>query len=221
MRAIIAVFVFGLGSAAQAQDCPDFYRFVDFGVVDDAGLMYRGGPLLRAENFDEDRLLIEDETICLDVWPTLTDGRGNPMPLVSEIHYDPAAIGAPFTELTVRATTDTTAAATQSGVVYTDWRDDPASQLTQGETFLCARTDLTPHIGCQLVSPYSTEAPLNVYCHEGACRLPVLAMDERVFVSARWDIDVDYMNDPDAAGASMMEAVHAIHDFMAPLSASF
>jgi hypothetical protein len=76
-------------------------------------------------------------------------------------------------------------------------------------------------IGCQLVSPYPSDAPLNVYCHDGSCELPVLAMDERVFISARWTIDVDYMNDPEAAGTSMMQIIRAIHDFMSPLSASF
>jgi hypothetical protein len=57
---------------ASAQSCTDFYRFVDFDVVDNGGLMYRGGPLLRAGNFTEERLILEDGTICLDVWSTLT-----------------------------------------------------------------------------------------------------------------------------------------------------
>ncbi|MBU2994180.1 hypothetical protein Q4555_07615 [Octadecabacter sp. 1_MG-2023] len=217
---LATVFTFA-ASAVAAEDCPDFYRFVDFGLQGNDGVLYRGGPLLRAENFAEDRLLLEDQTECLSVWPTLTDGRGNPMPVVSTIAYDPAAIGAGITELKVRTVEGTTAAATQSATSYRRRLEEPDATVTRGDTFVCVATALTPHVACQLVSPYDTDAPLIVYCHDQSCRLPVLAMDDRIFVSARWETDVHYVNDPDAGAASMSEIVQHIYDFMSPLSSSF
>jgi len=41
-------------TSSNAQTCPDYYRFVDFGLEDDSGVMYRGGTLLRAEGFSAD-----------------------------------------------------------------------------------------------------------------------------------------------------------------------
>ncbi|MCF2904745.1 hypothetical protein L0666_07080 [Octadecabacter sp. CECT 8868] len=208
-------------SVVAAESCPDFYRFVDFGLQDNDGILYRGGPLLRAENFAEDRLLLEEQTECLSVWPTLTDGRGNPMPVVSTIAYDPAAVDAGITELKVRTVEGTTAAATQSATAYRRRLEEPDATVTRGDTFVCVETAQTQHFACQLVSPYDTDAPLIVYCHNHSCQLPVLAMDDRIFMSARWETDVDYINDPAAGAASMSEIVQDIYDFMSPLSSSF
>ena len=65
---------------ANAGNCPDFFRFVDFGQTDKNGVVYRGGSFLRAENFDGTALLDIKRTECREVIETNTDGRGYPIP---------------------------------------------------------------------------------------------------------------------------------------------
>ena len=97
---LLGVFLFVAGGAA-AQSCPDFYRFVDFGLKGQDGIIYRGGTLLRAENTNREALLLTERTTCLDVTILAKDGRGNPVPVVSSINYDPAKTGLGLDELRV------------------------------------------------------------------------------------------------------------------------
>lgn len=220
MRALIAVFFFGLGGAAQAQDCPDFYRFVDFGLEDDAGRMYRGGPIFRAENFDETPLLIASGTQCLDVYPTLTDGRGNPMPVVSSVQYDPAVAGLDLTDFRLTDVGNAKALAEVTAARHQDWLESSTSLITRGDNYVCAAPDGTGDLSCQLVSPYDGNMPLVVYCNATNCAMLGLAMNERLAISGRWPSQQRYIDDPHTAAIENAQRVQQIFEFLEPLSAS-
>ena len=56
LRVIASVLFILFASQANAQSCPDYYRFVDFGLKGNDGVIYRGGPTFRAENLSGELL---------------------------------------------------------------------------------------------------------------------------------------------------------------------
>ncbi len=204
---------------AHAQGCPDFYRFVDFGLVGNDGKTYRGGTTFRAEDFNGDALLIEEKTTCLPVSDIAKDGHGNPIPVVSSINYDPEKTGEDFDELQVSAVPDTGALATNNATSHQKRLGQDGVKITRGSDFLCASETVSKTLSCQLVSPYPGNIPLVVYCEFKTCTMPVLAINPMLHVSAQWSIENSLLLNPQSAGSKFARKVKQVHDFLKPLSA--
>lgn len=223
---MLRFFVFALvtffASQANAHSCPDFYRFVDFGLTGNDGLTYRGGPTFRAENFNGELLLLEDRTICQDVIEVAKDGHGNPIPVVTSVDYNPEKTGIELQRLRISLVDDTKQTAEKNAEIHQSRLAKPASIVsTRGSNFLCVNDKETNHLSCQLVSPYSGNVSLVIYCDTQECRMPVLAMSERMLINAVWKSSDSFLSNPEIAGQEISETVQKIHDFLTPLSASF
>ncbi|HEV8033216.1 hypothetical protein [Yoonia sp.] len=218
MRGILVLLVLLLGSsAASAQTCPDFYRFVDFGLTGGDGVTYRGGIVLRAEGFDGAPLLLTAQTLCRDVRDLAVDGRGNPIPVVAAVTYDPAAAGIALRDLRVALWPDALAEAQEAAAAHLAAVHNPNMTVARGEDYLCALAP-TGAVSCQVQPPFPNQAPVVAYCDAGLCRMPVMAINATLAVGAAWSSDVA---DPAAIGAQVAQKVRQIHDFLVPLSAAF
>ena len=208
-------------SQATAQSCPDFFRFVDFGLKASDGVTYRGGTVLRAESFGGAPLLIRDQTVCLQAQDVAIDGRGNPIPIVTGVTYDPAQTGIALLELHVAAIGDTAAAAAQNAAAHLATLGSGDVSVTRGPDFLCAMSNAASGISCQLQSPFPGPAAPVVYCDASVCTMPVMAISERLSVRAVWSNSSALMRDPNVLGRSISAKIQQIHGFLVPLSAAF
>lgn len=222
MRKTIATLLLMLcATAASADDCPDFYRFVDFGIEGGDGVIYRGGPVLRAESFAGDPILLNAQTKCLPVRDISADGHGNPIPVVTAVNYDPAQTDIDLSDLRVMIAQDAEAMAEKNASAHRATLENADAMVTQGEDFLCARSKGSDDLSCQLVSPYPGNIALVVYCDASHCRMPALAITERLVVAAVWDSNADIVSAPETAGPLIIGKVQQIHDFLDPLSSAF
>lgn len=205
--------VVGLSTApglSAAAECPDFFRFVDFGMVEGNGTVRRGGTILRAEGFDGASLIAPGASTCREVRDIGRDGHGNPIPVVARLVYDPATTGLDVAELAVTDLGDSLRAAEDAAFNHRARLGRTGVAITRGNRALCAGE--ADAISCQVVSPYPGPAPLVVYCDGGACRMPVLAIDGRLGISAAW------VGAGETAGEDIDAMVQAIHRFLAPLT---
>lgn len=216
LKPLTAFVLLALGAPATAQTCPEFFRFVDFGLIGADAKTYRGGAVFRAEDFDEVPLLVRDQTQCIDVPEVSKDGRGNPIPVVTRIEYDMSSAGLDLQTLAVVAVTDTGTLAEQHADAHRTRLDQPGTRTVRGDSFLCAAGE-SSGLSCQLVSPYPGTAPLVVYCGTALCRVSVIAMNARLMVSASWERDAA-MRDPDTAGPEIADRIGKIHGFLSPIS---
>lgn len=221
MRALIVFCLCLVASAAQAQNCPDFYRFVDFGLQGNDGALYRGGTTLRAESFDGEPMLLAGTSICLPIADVAKDGHGNPIPVVRQIFYDPVAINAGLEELSVFSVDDMQAATAQNAATHKQNLANTDAQITRGNDYLCVSPAAQPGFTCQIVSPFAVNLDLVIGCDAQRCVMPVMAATEKLAVSARWAIDPASAADPAATASDMISKVRQIHDFLKPLSAEF
>lgn len=222
MRKILTLLFFAaLAGPLQAQTCPDFFRFVDFGLIDGDGNTYRGGPVFRAEGFDETPLLLRDQTECTDVRDVLKDGRGNPIPVATRITYDPAQTGLALQGLHVSAVGDTAQTAAENASAHLALLAQPGSTTARGDSFLCAQNPDADTISCQLASPYPGNTPLVVYCNATSCDMPVMAINDRLMVSAAWSRPGAPSTDLIRIGADMSDRVRQIHAFLTPISSGW
>lgn len=215
---LLNAFLFVAGSAA-AQACPEFYRFVDFGLQGQDGIMYRGGTLLRAENTNREALLLRERTTCLDVAILAKDGFGNPVPVVSSINYDPAKIGLPLGELRVTGGLNVQAIAQELAEDHRTHVARAGSDRFQGAQFLCVPMAASG-VSCQIVSPFGGSIPLIATCDGGQCVLPAYGISTQLMVRASWSVAPSVIDDPNDVGQEVSKMVQQIHDFLAPLSAS-
>ena len=180
------------------------------------GVTYRGGTVLRAESFDGAPLLLTEQTVCRDVRDLAVDGRGNPIPVVMGVSYDPAEAGVDVAELGVALMGDSSVAADASAAAHLAKLGAVDVVLTRGDDFLCA--ELQGRLSCQVQSPFENTLPVVVYCNEGLCLMPMMAINATLAVRASWSNDVA---DPAAIGAQASQKAQDIHDFLVPLSAAF
>lgn len=226
-KTIIAIIFISLVSVlsfvtpSNAQTCPDYYRFVDFGLEDDSGVMYRGGTLLRAEGFSAEALLLENLTQCLKVRDLAKDGHGNPIPVVKSIHYIPEIISAELSELQVSRVKDTEVLADKNITKHSTYLRDPDTITTKGENYVCATVTTKKLLSCQLASPYPGNINLVVYCNAAKCDMPVFAINKELMISASWRTNDSLLRDPKKAGSQSVAKAQQIYDFLKPLSAAF
>ena len=220
LRAFAFICFILFASQASAQNCPDFYRFVDFGLKDKSGKIYRGGTVFRAENFDGEDLLLTDNTDCISVQEISKDGHGNPIPVVKSIAYNPQKANISLEEFNILAVDDTKTTAEKNASDHIAILERNDTTTTQGENFLCAMTAKKDNLSCQLVSPYSGNIPLVIYCNTTQCKMPILAINKQLQASASWKIKQEFFNNPKIVATKMANKVQQIHDFLKPLSAA-
>ena len=203
---------------ASAGTCPDFFRFVDFGIEGDDGVVYRGGSLFRAEGFDGTMLLKLSHTKCLPVQETAKDGRGNPIPVVTSIHYIPELTAIDITELSVKVVNSANDLAEKNAERHRTSLKQADATVTRGENYLCANDVNKKSLSCQVVSPYPGNTALVVYCDAKQCTMPVLAVDNQIIVNAAWPRTPDSGGNGDLTGSEIIDITSQIHDFLSPLT---
>lgn len=218
LKVVASLFVIFMAAPASAQSCPDFFRFVDFGLKDRDGTVHRGGPHLRAESLEGRPLLLRELSECLPVRDMSVDGHGNPIPVVAAVTYDPAKTGIDLTALHVKSVQDTVAAAQDNAADHLTRLGRLGAQRVQQQEFLCVTFADAPETSCQLTSPYPGNVPLVVYCDRLACDAPVLAVNDQVIVQATWDRTGQ---DPETLGHDILTRIRQIREFLDPLSSAF
>lgn len=193
-----------IGQAAHSGECPDFFRFVDFGQQDVNGLA-RGGTLIRIESLDGRPLLKRAETACSPAQFLASDGHGNPIPVVTAVTFDPEKLPFEVTAFGIQRAEDAFALAEESAEAHRAALAQSTIPTTQGTRHLCAGT--SDALSCQLVPPFVQDAPLVVYCSGGGCEMPVLAFNDHIVVTATWGLAADTL---DAAGD---EIARKLEDF--------
>lgn len=219
MRKIIFVFVSLILSNGQAyaEGCPDFFRFVDFGLETPDGTI-RGGPTYRAEGFEGQALLIRELAVCGEVRDVAVDGHGNPIPVVTSVTYDPKMTGVDLTELRLTVVDDMVSEAERNAVEHRARLGRQTTTTRRGPDFLCASLEELGAVSCQFMSPFGGNLALVVYCDGMECRMPVLALNERVIAAATWVPSHASRNNHVSAASEIADKVQQVHDFLAPLS---
>lgn len=205
-----------LTGTASASTCPDFFRFVDFGQAGRDGVVYRGGSFFRAEDFDGSPLLYRERTKCLDVTDVSKDGRGNPIPVVVSIHYNPDKLPVGFKELSVRSLPDATVAAEESAERHRSNLKKGDIETIRGENFLCLADIPKESLSCQVISPFLENTALVAYCEEKRCTMSAMAIDKQIAVSAVWSAD-DLVGTDQSTGTDVAEMIGKVHTFLSPL----
>lgn len=196
------------GASAQAQSCPDFFRFVDFGQNDVNGVS-RGGTLIRVESLEGRSLIKRAETACGAAQFLASDGHGNPIPVVTAITFDPEKLSFDVSGLTVRRVEDSFALAEANAQKHRTTVAQSTAAKTQGDNHLCAGAPQTT--SCQLVSPLAPQAPLVVYCDAAQCQMPVLVLNDHIVISGSWPRKP---NDLDATGRDVAAKLADITAFL-------
>lgn len=219
MHKIIFVFISLIlsNSPASAEGCPDFFRFVDFGLDTPDGAL-RGGPTYRAESFDGHALMIQELTVCNDVRDLASDGHGNPIPIVTSVHYDPDITSLDLKELRLTVLEDIASEAEQNAAEHRAKLESQSAIIMRGPDYLCASLEKPDGISCQFMSPVGGSIALVVYCDPFECRIQVLALNEKVIAVVTWLPSETSLRDHEAATLEMAEKVQQVHDFLAPLS---
>ncbi|MFK7876267.1 MAG: hypothetical protein AB8B71_10875 [Paracoccaceae bacterium] len=219
MRRAVVVGAFLICAKGVCADiCPDFFRFVDFGLQDRNGTFLRGGVLLRAEGLNGATLVSSGQTVCRDVQDIARDGHGNPIPVVHSLAYDADRLDIDVSELQVSFAIDSRVAAEQAAKPHQDHLATAARRQVRGLTSLCSVSTQSRALSCQLVSPYPGNVALVVYCDEATCHMPSLAIHPQILVEAKWEApDLDWEN-PQQFGPSLSAKVRSIHTFLKPLT---
>ena len=215
---VLSSLLFWSGLAGATGTCPDFFRFVDFGLTGSDGKVYRGGSTFRAEGLDGATLLHLDKTVCIDVPENGTDGHGYIIPVVESIIYKPETSLSNLSEFRLRAVDDTMVAATSSIEQHQEDLQNDSPTITRGENFLCVSSN-AGSLSCQIVSPYPGNVPLVVYCNEANCKMPALAINKQLLISASWQLKLANKNDDTEAATAMLDMAKQISEFLEPLSA--
>lgn len=219
VRKIILVFISLIlfKGQASAEGCPDFFRFVDFGLETQDGTI-RGGPTYRAEGVDGQALLIRELSVCRDVRDVALDGRGNPIPVVTSVNYDPENTGMDLIELRLTVVEDIVSEAEHNAAEHRTRLERQVAIIRRGPDYLCASLEEPNKISCQFKSPFGGNLALVVYCDPLECRMPVLALNEKVIAIATWLPSKASLKDHEAAALEIADKVQQVHDFLAPLS---
>lgn len=213
MRSLTSLVLLLLSlSPAAAQDCPPYYRFVDFGLKDRGGVLHRGGHLFRVEGFDGTPMLIRDRTICRTVQQLAIDGHAHPIPVISQFEYDPVRSVPALGSLRLSATKDARDLAEENAERHRTRLRQPDMPTVRSQTFLCAGH--TEELSCQLQSPYPGNLPLVVYCDATTCKMPALAFNPEIVISASWNRDPATLTDAMATGAQAQQTTRDIRDFL-------
>jgi len=185
LKQVLLFVVLFIGTQAYAEDCPAFYRFVDFGTYDNTGVLRRGGTVFRAFAENGDPLLQVEKTACMTVAEVSRDGRQLPIPIVSHIEIDMDVASLDFSSLTLDAVDNVAGAAEENAQTHRETLAVPTSETVRGNAYLCVSAPEKVEVSCQMVPPYGTAA-LVIYCDAQSCEMPLLELGERVVARATW-----------------------------------
>jgi hypothetical protein len=211
LRSLFLFLFVVFGAQAYANECPEKYRFVDFGVVGNDGVLRRGGTILRAFDENNTHLLVPSLTICLPVERLAKDGRSLPVPVAASVVFNLEVVKIGVTSLSVHTVQDAEADAVANATRHESVLAQPGTQTLRGENFLCASAAGRDDVSCQLVSPYEGDAPLVVYCSAQQCAMPVLGVNARLTGSATWPRNSVEL---DAVGHDVSTMVTRVFDFL-------
>lgn len=220
IRAVATIAFIFIASHANAKNCPDFFRFVDFGIKSNDGDIHPRGVVFRAEGFDGQSLILEDRTQCLTVREISKDGHGNPIPIVKSVEYNPERTGIDLIKLSISVSADLKADAEKNARAHRARLEQNGFIQTRGPNFLCLSENSINSLSCQLTSPYPGNYALVVYCNERECTIPVLAAGKEISVSVAWASSETFVNNPEAAGTDIYNKVLKIQDFLNPLTST-
>jgi len=215
---LASVLTLLLNSQASAEKCPDFFRFVDFGIEAADGTFTRGGPIFRAEGFDGQALLIRDLTVCRIVRDLTPDGRGNPIPVVASVNYNPEKTGMNLKELRLMLLENPVSETERNAAEHRARLEDPNAHVTRGSNYLCVSLNGSKRTSCQVTSPFGSNLALVVHCDPVGCRMPVLWVKGRVSAAATWLPSAVALADHEALASEIVYKIQGVHDFLAPLS---
>ena len=218
LRRIVLCLGVLFAGPATAQECPDFFRFVDFGLQTSDGGFSRGGPILRAESFSGTSLLSYENTNCRTVRDIASDGHGNPIPVVTNMAYDVEKAGLGLLDLSVSFVEDSTEAAERNAQAHWKTVARAKTKPLKGQNSLCILSADSSSLSCQVVSPYPGNIALAVYCDGSSCNMPVLAMNDHMSAAASWTVSQSFWDNPDQAGEAVFDKVQSIFAFLEPLS---
>jgi hypothetical protein len=209
-KALLVLFT-GFATPSFAQSCPEFYRFVDFGLKESDGTVTRGGTIFRAFNAEGTPLLKPEVSICRPVENLAKDGRALFIPVVSKIGIDPIAAKLDVTQLTLTEVSDVVSAAEDNAKRHGETLAKVDTATTRGEDYICASTPATDELSCQMLSLYGGNAPLVAYCDEAQCNVPVWARDKQLAISVKWPRGAA---GPASTGQEIRRKLQSIYDFL-------
>ena len=207
-RFFVLCVAFCLGQPVLAAECPDFFRFVDFGQPDVNGLS-RGGTLIRVESLEGRPLLKRAETTCSGAQFLASDGHGNPIPVVTSVRFDAGKLPFDVSGLTLNRVEDAIELAKNTAKAHSDTAVRSTTQTVRGDSHLCVGS--LEALSCQVVSPFVQNAPLVVYCDEANCEMPSFAFNDHIVVGATWPM---VSNDLDRIGREIVKKVQDISTFL-------
>ncbi|AXI47702.1 hypothetical protein C1J03_17825 [Sulfitobacter sp. SK012] len=199
---------------AQAQSCPEYFRFVDFGAITADGSLLRGGPTFKVKR-DGEPLFESGSVACTDIEPVFTDGHNQPIPLVTALSYSSNLVAPEMTNLNIKRLSATSAKLAQEPLEgHRIARSAAGNSATQGADFLCVHVDLSPSqtISCEVVSPFDTTLSFIVACNDTACAMSGMAIEKAVNISAGWTISGTATLEE--AGATASDIATKIHAFI-------
>ena len=218
LRLFCILFLGIISGPLRAQDCPDFFRFVDFGQLDRNIEIHRGGTVFRAASFEGEPLLRAGDTVCLPVSDLAKDGPGNPVPVVSLIEYDPVKTDIGLRNLRISRVSNPADAAVENARAHLALLDQTGTIVQQGSDFLCANQLDTTTASCQIASPFGGNLPLVVYCDAALCSMAVMALNDHLVAHAAWTTTDNDIADLEFVAARILSRVQAIHAFLIPLA---
>ncbi len=212
-KLIAALLLMMSATQGTAASCPAFHRFVDFGFIDNQGVLRRGGSIFRAFDTNNTPLLISDETICLDVPELAKDGRQLPVPVVSSIRVDPEIANLDLLEFRMRRSTDVLGVTQENARTHQIAAATNENARAQGSNFLCISQSQAGDVSCQVLSPYDTNVPLVIYCDADLCKMPAFARNDHVIMSAIWERRG--AQGLDATGNQIAKKIETLFQFLA------
>ena len=207
----IALLLALLATQAQADVCPDRYRFVDFGTTDREGILRRGGTVIRAFDTQNTHLLKRESVTCLEVEENAVDGRALKIPVVSTIEIDTSIAKLDLLSLRIGVIDDAVAAAEQNAAPHQAALAQ--ASITKSNSYVCALFADTTTTSCQHVSPYLANAPLVSYCNGQTCEMPALALNDGIYITTSW---AQSAQSPDALGQEISAKLSLVQAFLKP-----
>ena len=175
-----------IANHAQAESCPSFYRFVDFGLTDRDGIIRRGGPIFRAFDVSGTHLLDPKGTTCRDVDDLAKDGRALDVPIVSALKFDAETANIDFLSLGLDWKDDAVAFSKDSATVHQERLTLLDAIIDKGTNYLCVNPVQSSDISCQIVSRFEGGNAPVIYCDDFQCEMPAMIFDKQIVISANW-----------------------------------
>lgn len=198
----------------RAQSCPEYFRFVDFGLMDADEKLHSGGATFKVKR--EGMPLFENgSVVCRDIAPVFTDGHNQPIPLVTSFKYEPTLVARNLTDLSITRATNTLVNDVPTVAQrHRKARNKAGVDVMKGSDFLCVTGEAaSPRtISCEVVNPFDTTTSFFVACTGKTCAMSGMAIDDAIMVSGGWSSSENASEK--ATGEVASEIAGKIHTFI-------